>query len=55
MGSKSKKIGDICICITDSLCSVADTNIILVSESNYTPMENFKKQSCHDNKMSSSR
>ena len=39
--ARGKRYGDICICITDSLCYKAEANIPL--ESNYTPMKMLKK------------
>ena len=36
-----KRYGDICICITDSLCYKAETGTPL--ESNYTPIKMLKK------------
>ena len=42
-GREIQERGDICICVTDSLCGTAETNTIL--ESNYTPIK--KKNSTH--------
>ena len=39
---RGKRYGDICICITDSLCYKAETNIPL--KSNYTPIKMLKKK-----------
>ena len=39
--AKGKRYGDICICITDSLCYKAETNTPL--QSNYTPIKKCKK------------
>ena len=36
-GREIQERGDICICVTDSLCGTAETNTIL--ESNYTPIK----------------
>ena len=38
-GAREKRYGDICICITDSLCYKAETKTPL--ESNYTPIKIF--------------
>ena len=37
-----KRYGDICICITDSLCYKAETNTPVYS--NYTPIKMLKKK-----------
>ena len=39
--ARGKRYGDICICITDSLCYKAETNTPL--QSNYTPIKMYKK------------
>ena len=46
--ARGKRYGDICICITDSLCYKAETNTPL--ESNYTPIKMLKqkKKRCID-------
>ena len=38
--ARGERYGDICICITDSLCYKAETNTPLLS--NYTPIKMFK-------------
>ena len=40
--ARGKRYGDICICITDSLCYKAETNTPL--KSNYTPIKMLKKK-----------
>ena len=40
--TRGGRYGDICICITDSLCCKAETNTPL--QSNYTPIKMFKKK-----------
>ena len=43
MGGKSKREGDICICMADSFCCAVEANT--TSESNYTPIKiNLKKE-----------
>ena len=42
--ARGKRYGNICICITDSLCYKAETNTPL--ESNYTPIKMLKKLDC---------
>ena len=39
--ARGKRYGNICICITDSLCYKAETNTPL--KSNYTPIKMLKK------------
>ena len=40
--ARGRRYGDICICITDSLCYTAETNTIL--QSNYTPIKILKNK-----------
>ena len=40
--TRGKRYGDICICITDSLCYKAEANTPLLS--NYTPIKMLKKK-----------
>ena len=40
--ARGKRYGNICICITDSLCYKAETNTPL--QSNYTPVKMLKKK-----------
>ena len=40
--TRGKRYGNICICITDSLCYKAETNTQLYS--NYTPIKRFLKK-----------
>ena len=40
--ARGKRYGNICICITDSLCYKAETNTPLWSS--YTPIKMFKKK-----------
>lgn len=45
IGTDSKKRVDVCICVTDSLCCMAETNTILYD--NYTPIKITLKRSSH--------
>ena len=40
-GARGKRYGNICICITDSLCYKAETNT--PQKNNYTPIKTLKK------------
>ena len=40
--ARGKRYGNICVCITDSLCYTAETNTPL--ESNYTPIKMLKNK-----------